>query len=220
MLIGKVEAQLEKSPDRLLVLGVDGSGKSTWLGALATIGYEILEPTSSSRAREFRKRTATQVLDAEMIAEREDIYIDLNSDFKNLAEAKYSEGRKIATSGGELVTRVSHAVMRQTITSELSHRHHLDVAHKWIEAADQLPDSINLVHAPFSVISQRIAERQKTDTFENFWGFNSLVFLERYQRAWHEIISILEIETDVSCTKFDTDELTSAEMLSKFIESI
>ncbi len=204
-------------PMEVLTIGIDASGKSTFLDGLTErFNFTVIEPTSSDQARSFKRRTIDSALSDEIITAREELYLDLNNVHAGLVNAAIKAGSRVATTGSSLVTRLSHAVMRQTTTIESDARHHIRVVRNELSQTD-LPDTLCFTHAPFSVIRDRITGRQAAgNTLERFWGFNSLFFLDRYQDAWHEAAEVIQAETDIECITFDTSTASPDEMLDEF----
>ena len=211
---------VDNLPQHVLCVGIDASGKSTLLDGLSSsFGYDIVEPTSSPEARGFKSRTIDTAVDASIIDEREQIYLRLNDLFAVSIEACMEEDARIASTGSHLVTRLSHMVMKRTIGENVSRHGEKEVLLDWVDSSRVQPEAITLTHAPFEVIRGRILSRQaEGDVLERFWGFNSMLFLENYQDAWHVVLDEISQETDIDSFSFDTSEDTPTQMLSRFAD--
>ncbi|CAN5181037.1 hypothetical protein BH09PAT3_BH09PAT3_5840 [soil metagenome] len=209
------------APELSLVVGIDGSGKSTFLQMLETnMGAVIMEPTSSPEARAFKASNLETPVDTTFINERERIYLNLNQEFDTRLEDAIESGQRVATTGSRLVTLLSHELMRTVITDKP--RTSLpDLIGTWAGDASLKPEALAFVHAPAEVIRARITARQMAgDTSEFFWGFNAPHFLWRYQDAWHEAVDTITKESDINCLKLDSSKLTPNEMLDLYQDSV
>ena len=185
----------------VLVLGVDASGKSTFLKGLKnTLGFSVLEPTSSPEAKAFKAAHLDESLDLDLINERQRLFNDLNVSFdQKIAEER--ERSKVAATGSSLVTNLSHAVMRRVIREDSPSN--LQVINEWEDSDSLRPDQVVLMHAPIDVIRRRIVHRQRTGVVgEKLIGFNSLYFLQHYQEALEETVTA--ISSDYSTASFDS----------------
>ena len=218
MAVGPLEVIFDEQqlPPHLLVLGVDGSGKSTFLQGVRSYGYEILEPTGTPESRAFKAAHIDTPVDEDFISQRQELFLALNEQFGQTVTERLRSYGKLATTGNALVTHVSHEVMRQTITSKADYA---GKALLWLEASsDSKPDGIILIHAPMEVIMKRIQGRQeKGDTSEKFWGFNAPLFLHAYQEAWKRTLSILETHA-IPILSMDSSVLSPTRMLHLFTE--
>lgn len=205
-------------PKHVLVVGIDASGKSTFTDGLALrFGYTVLEPTSTPEARDFKAQTIDTPITMPLVAQREAIYAGLNDGFGQAISRILANGSPVASTGNLLVTKLSHAVMKQVVSEHAKPSDHLRPVYDWVAEPYNHPDRFCFTHAPFKAIRQRISERQQAgDALERFWGFNSIYFLGRYQDAWHEAIEIIGNETDIGCLSMDTSQLTPEEMLARF----
>lgn len=204
-----------------LVIGVDGSGKSTFLNGLEQhYGFEIAEPTSTPEARAFKARSTDLDVTPELVDEREQIYLALNSIFAWKIKERLDSGIDMAVTGNALVTRVSHALMR-TIISGQDNEVSRSIT-SWVDDIDShMPDQVVLIHAPDTVIRERIMERQEGgDATEKFWGFNAPYFLSRYQETWHSVLNQLIGASDIDCLALDSSALTPDAMLQQYSTSL
>lgn len=208
---------VEKLPQHLLVVGIDASGKSTFLeGLRSNFDYTVLEPTSSDDARRFKADTIDTPIDADLIEQREAIFSNLNSGFHSKVTESVASGDPVATTGNLLVTQLSHAVMRRVVSVDQQAAVE-DVVSSWAEQGSEVPDGLAFVHAPFDVIRNRIAQRQNDgDELERFWGFNALFFLQHYQQAWHDAVAQIAEHTEVATLTLDTSILSREEMMAEF----
>jgi len=200
-----------------LVLGVDGSGKSTFLNGLSErFGMAVLEPTSTPEAKAFKAAHIETPVDGRLIDQRERIFLDLNRQFDERVGAELDTGQDVATTGNGLVTLVSHGLMR-VIVGERGPKEIDDAVLRWMESDALKPDHVALVHAPDEVIRERIQERQQAgDQTERFWGFNSPYFLSRYQETWHGVLDTLAQETVIQCVTLDSSQLNPNEMIDVY----
>lgn len=211
-------AGIENIPNHLLVIGIDGSGKTTFLNGLQDrFGYDVVEPTSSQAARNFKTSTLDTPLDHAHVTQREKLYLDLNSSFEASILARCAAGGRIATTGSRLVTMVSHDTMGSVI-GERDLTAPLETTQAWLTQKNKIkPDSIVFVNAPGDVILGRITDRQLAgDTAEKFWGFNSPFFLLRYQEVWEETIKFIGDNSDIGTLSLDSSKLSPGEMLDSF----
>jgi thymidylate kinase len=180
------------SPEITLVMGIDGSGKSTFVNNLSQqLGFGVLEPTSSPAAKAFKAANLETFVDASFIDTREAIFLDLNREFDAEIIKTQEQTPRIATTGNSLVTLVSHAVMRHI--TDTRHTSMEEIVTSWAASDSLKPTSIALIHAPISTIRNRITQRQQDgDSQEKFWGFNAPYFLDHYQEALHEVIAVVE----------------------------
>lgn len=200
----------------LLVTGIDGSGKSTFLRGLGNeLGYVAMEPTGTPEARSFKANTLEEPVTDAFIDERECLYMGLNHLFDEKVRESLDLKAKVASSGNSLVTLLSHNSMRAVALSKDTSVE--DCVESWLGSGYLKPDAIVLVHAPAPVIFERISERQQAgDQNEKFWGFNSPFFLEQYQAAWRQALSILSNRCDIQCITLDSDMLQPHEMLATY----
>lgn len=213
-----ISASTQEVPSNLLVIGIDGSGKTTFLTGLHDeFDYEIMEPTSDEKARKFKISTLETPIDKAYIAERESIYLALNGIFEATIQDYLSSGTRVATTGSKLVTSVSHATMHG-IVSDGSLDEPINATRDWLTSdGTLLPDAIVFIHAPEEIILSRIQERQDGgDKAEKFWGFNAPFFLLRYQAVWERVIDEIDNSSSIETLSLDSSLSTPAEMLSTF----
>jgi thymidylate kinase len=124
----------------------------------------------------------------------------------------------VVTTDASLVTRLSHNAMRGIIGAKSLNDE--EIINEWqndeklVNAAS--PDIIVFTYAPFTVIRNRISERQQAGRFEEkFWGFNSPYFLESYQERWHAMIQKLS-DAAFTCLSIDTTKTTPTESIEKY----
>lgn len=210
--------KLKPAGELSLVLGVDGSGKSTFLDGLHRhLGVVILEPTSTPEAKAFKAANTETPVDGALIDEREKIFLELNRQFDGAVQTELDTGRKVATTGNGLVTLVSHGLMR-VIVGERSTHEVDDAVKRWLESDSLKPGRITLVHAPDEVIRQRIQERQQAgDQTERFWGFNSPYFLSRYQETWHGVLDTMTQNAVAQCITLDSSQLSPTAMIDTYV---
>lgn len=200
---------------KTLVVGCDASGKSSMLeGIQDQWGDHYVESTRSEEATTFRKANHTRVIDADYIAQRENLYLGLSH--QGLLQMKSVEGDYV-TSDSSLVTRLSHSVMRQVISEP--HLNSEQIINAWQEDEAKVgaksPDLFVLTYADFSVIRKRMEDRQVNDQFEHYWGFNAPLFLEAYQERWKEMMSNLS-SAAFNCISLDTSEKTKDECVAQY----
>lgn len=200
-----------------LVVGVDGSGKTTFLNGLARQNEtRILEPSTTPEAKAFKDQHLQVVIDADLIDKREQLYLGLNREFDHRISAQQEAGYDVATSGSELITKVSHGLMRIIIRAQATPID--DIVRTWLSSEDSLlPDEVVFVHASDKVLRQRIERRQSRGIDgEKFWGFNSPYFLSRYQETWHQVIDTLAKEATMRCVSLDNSWQPPAMTLASY----
>lgn len=201
-----------------LVVGCDASGKSTFCEAVQlTWGDTMAESTRSEEASRFKREHHRSVIDAELIDERERLYLKLSH--QALIQAQTIEGNYIS-SDSSLVTRLSHSAMRQVITEPyLTNEEVIEAWQSDLEAAQSTPPDILVhTHADAPVLLSRMRQRQATDSLEHFWGFNSPLFLDVYQKRWKEVIGILS-HTSLDCVSLDTGTTSIEKCLVQYGEA-
>jgi len=208
-----------------LVVGVDGSGKSTFLDQLSTSeGYTILEPTTTREARQFKLDSLETRIDGPFIDAREALYLGLNDEFDDTIITELGRSQRVATTGGRIVTQLSHAVMRNVAEGTDRDRTRGlvdDIVEHWLNNNHLKPDVLVLVHAPADVILGRIGLRQEQgDISEKFWGFNSPFFLCHYQDAWLELAEQIKDSTSLDCLTLNSDEMSPEEMTEKYVSNV
>jgi deoxyadenosine/deoxycytidine kinase len=195
----------EVDPQLVYVIGVDGTGKSTLINQIVSTreGYTFMEATSTDAAREFKNQNFEMLIDATFINQREALFADIAQDFENQFHQMHANRQSVVTTGGALVTRLSHQVMR-TIVGDSSSTYE-DVLSEWVRDESLVrPTAFIHLHAPIQVLLARIATRHTAgDITENRWGFNSPHFLNHYQEAWHHTRGFLE-SIGVRCVSIDT----------------
>lgn len=207
----------------VIVAGVDGSGKSTFLEQLAASqGYIVLEPTSTEEARRFKAETIDTLVDGNFIATREEMYLRLNDMFSETIQVELELTNRVATTGGRIVTQLSHAVMRAIVENAPKTTNFVDdMVDTWLEHGPRVPDALIVVHAPTDVILGRIGLRQDNgDSTEKFWGFNSPFFLHHYQESWLKFAEAVQSRNGLPCLTLDTNELTPEGMIESYVEQI
>ena len=197
-----------------LVVGVDGSGKSTFLNGLSQRGFETVEPSSSIESRDFKANNVNTFVDLPFIDEREQLFAGMNNVFDELVANKKNNGIKVATTGSHLVTVISHNVMRLIV----GHRVEMNniVQQCASSQATLKPDEVVMIHAPYNIIRERISDRQKAgDENERFWGFNSPWYLDRYQETWYKFTDTLKI-LGLSMITLDSHNLNPDQMIEEY----
>lgn len=199
-----------------LVVGVDGSGKSAFLANVEDrYGAEIVEPTSSPEIKAFKSKIEGQPITPALIAEREDLFLEHNTNFVECLTR--SESSFIATTGNSLVTLISHGLMRSIVSGYSAESVVSDSIDRWRETKQQVPDELILLKAPFHVILQRIRERQNQGQREEaFWGFNSPHFLTHYQSLWDRLTTAGTESLGMPALSLDSDQLSPNEMISVY----
>lgn len=203
----------------VLVVGVDASGKSTLLEGLVSLGYSQHECTGTPEVHEFKSINLSTPLDADYIDARQRMFLQLCATSRTELDYRKNMGEWVATTDNSLVTLLSHTVMRQVVSIVSSPSQHKEVVHDWLDNERELPEVVGFTYASLETIRNRILIRQRQgNKSERFWGFNSLLFLGRYQDAWHETLEVIEKESDIRCVDFDTSRLDQRAVLNKFIE--
>lgn len=204
---------------KTLVVGCDASGKSTFIeGINGRHGDVFAESTQTARAQEFKRKYFGHPVDAEFIDARESMYLDLSgSSMKRVMELEGS-GLDTITSDSSLVTRLSHAVMREVRLGVVVSDE--EVISKWAnnDVADpkEIPDIAVLTSPPFSVIVERMRARQAAgDRMESFVGFNSLDFLEAYHDRWEAFFPRL-VDSVPLLISVDTSQVSVGESIDVY----
>ncbi len=190
---------------KTLVVGCDASGKSTLVRRLCSQGSTPIESSRSPAALAFKAAHARQPIDAPFIDQREAFYLQLEAEEQ---PKTLSFTGDIVTTNATLVTRLSHAVMRTCIA--LPSLNNVDIISRWQNDersfGTPLPDRIMLTRAEPDLIRERMLARQDTGAVgEDFWGFNSPFFLERYQERWEDILPNL-VALGIDCSEIDTSQ--------------
>jgi hypothetical protein len=196
-----------------LVLGVDASGKSTFLhGVQDTLGYHVLEPTSTVEARSFKSVYGDRPLSPTIVDKRQQLFRSLNDAFDHTIALERVDNN-VATTGSRLVTDISHAVMRRIMIDEpVSVTQIID---QWHDSTSSIPDHIVLMHAPMDTIKQRIIDRQLAGVMgEKLLGFNSLYFLDHYQDTLQDTLN--ELSYDYSTVQFDSSVLPPQQIIDAY----
>lgn len=196
----------------VLALGVDASGKSTFLrGVQDRLGYLAIEPTSTEKAKRFKAAHSEQPIDMQLVRKRHALFREINFSL-GLRINEELERANVATSGLRLVTDISHGVMAKIVgQKELSVPRIVD---KWMSEDIAIPDTVVFVHAPISVIHDRILRRQRRGQVgEQLAGFNSLYFLRHYQDALHETFESL---SGVRKFEHDTSMNQASELIDRY----
>jgi len=205
--------KMNRPNELILVLGIDGSGKSTMLTKLQSqLGYRVMEATSTPEAKQFKQKHAGRPIDTDFVLRRRQLFHDINSKLECTISPQLEES-SVATSGLRLVTDVSHNAMLRIVGGERLSTE--QVVTDWAESGTVKPDKVILLHAPLNVIRNRIAERQKAGiTGEEMTGFNSPFFLGQYQDALYEAVDALSGHTPG--LKIDTSLHTAAELVDLY----
>lgn len=205
-------------PASVLVVGVDASGKSTFLSSLAEqCGYFVVEPTATPRAKVYKHQTAASLISQQLVDEREAIYLELNQQFAIRLNESRSQTR-LATTGDSLVTRLSHAVMRRVagIDSDVLPAKCTEI---WLDSNGSKPEAIVLTHAPFETIWDRLTQRQAAGAqHEEFWGFNAPFYLRAYQEEWKVAINAIRTMSDIKCFEFNTALQSPEAIMQQFTD--
>jgi thymidylate kinase len=198
---------------KTLVVGCDASGKSTLINAISrTYGDTFTESTQSKEAREFKLKYHNTPLSTRIIDEREQMYLKLSA-LSHKAELQIREsGSNIVTSDCSLVTRLSHGVMREVMFGKKISDD--EIIGRWCddEAVISMPPDLGvLASPPFRTILDRIRARQSAgDQLESFRGFNSVEFLDAYNRRWKsvfpELVSIIPATMIIDTSVYSPEE--------------
>jgi hypothetical protein len=201
---------------KTLVVGCDASGKSTLVrGIHAHHGDVLVESGHSSEALAFKTAHMHDCIGADFIDEREAFYLQLEA--REQPRTASITGNFVTTQS-TLVTRLAHSVMR-TCISEPGAPDDAIIVH-WLndeqQSGTRIPDNIILTRADPSVIRERMTARQQSGMpGEEFWGFNSPFFLERYQLRWENMLASLG-EIGITCAALDTSHIQPAELLAHY----
>ncbi|MBP7837255.1 hypothetical protein KA021_00955 [Candidatus Saccharibacteria bacterium] len=206
-----------------LVAGIDGSGKSTFLNRLSQdMGYSIFEPTGTEEARKFKLGNLTTPVNRSFVDEREALYLGLNDEFERTLAEKQDLSERVATTGGRIVTELSHSVMRN-ITEDTPEDDDFTktLVDGWLSGSSPLPAILTLVVAPPDVIIERINARQSQgDAAEVYWGFNAPFFLRHYQRAWLDVVQTIQASGMIRCMVFDSNTMTPDAMIENYTSNV
>ncbi|HSX17005.1 MAG TPA: hypothetical protein VLH86_02790 [Patescibacteria group bacterium] len=189
---------------KTLVVGCDASGKSTIARRICErYGDTPVESSRSAQAVEFKAKNERRYMSAAFIDEREAFYLQLEAQEQPRTT---SLGGNVVTTNSTLVTRLSHAVMRACIGEPYLRDE--EIIPLWLDderrLGTPLPDAVILARAEPDVIRGRMLARQKSGMQgEDFWGFNSPFFLERYQQRWEGMVASLG-SIGVPCLELDT----------------
>lgn len=204
---------------KTLVVGCDASGKSTFIeGVHKHHGDVFAESTQTTRAQDFKRKYFGHPIDAEFVDAREAMYLDLSgSSMRRVMELERS-GLCTVTSDSSLVTRLSHAVMREVKLGVVVSDE--EIISKWVsnDVADpkEIPDIAVLTSPPFSVIVERMRSRQAGgDRMESFVGFNSLDFLEAYHDRWETLFPRL-VDSVPLLISVDTSQVSVGESIDVY----
>lgn len=189
---------------KTLVVGCDASGKSTLVRRLCSqFGSTPIESSRSTAALTFKAAHARQPIDTAFIDQREAFYLQLEAEEQPKTLSLTGD---IVTTNATLVTRLSHTVMRACIGAPSLED--AAIITQWQDDERSfgapLPDRIMLTRAEPDIIRERMLARQDSGmTGEDFWGFNSPFFLERYQERWEDILPNLGA-LGIDCSVLDT----------------
>ncbi len=199
-----LESNQPSQPQLILVMGADGSGKSTIVTQLAAAGYHSLEPTTSPEAVAFRHDNYQKPLTRKLVDERQKLYLKLNHQFDEQVHGLLALGDNVVTTGHELVTYVYHEVMRGVIDGTYVPRFPVN---EWLDAGVVRPTTIVILYTPLEVLEERLQARLNADPTEALIGFNSLTFLEAFQ---HTLLQLRQPLTDlgISCGTYDTSTMS------------
>jgi len=204
-MVSRYEAGLGDTPGKMvLAVGVDGSGKSAFLQGISE-SYDVItiEPTSTKQAKAFKAEHFGGVFDEALVDEREAIFLDINRRLSECLDEEQEAGYNVAASGNELVTKISHGLMRIILGN--TGKTIDDLVDDWIASETKKPDEIVFLHAPDETIYHRIRRRQlRGDAQEVFWGFNEPDYLYRYQETLHSVIGKLAQTAMFNCILLDT----------------
>src|SRR6266568_8166794 len=123
----------------LLLLGVDGSGKTTILKQLEGWNYVAIEPSLTDEATNFKKNYYDQPLSRKLVDKRESMYLKLNKQGDAQILGLLQTGKNVASSGHELVTKITHEVMRSVIDGTYRPSFPLE---RWLEDTVVRPNEV------------------------------------------------------------------------------
>jgi len=214
--MGRLDTAI-RSGELSLVLGVDGSGKTSFMNGVAeATGATVLEVASSQKLSDFKHATFDEPITPELVDAREQLFEGLNHEF----DAHVQEALKrsdVLTSGSLLVTRLSHLAMRETIARPAPTTV-VDIVEEWLDGAELVPDTVVHLHAPADVIRARLLKRElRGDVHERPRGYNSLFFLARYEKALQSATSYLANTGIVKTFDYDSSRGTSADKVSNYL---
>ncbi len=196
---------VNRSPDLVYVIGVDGTGKSTLIDGLAATYPHLttVEATATEEAKRFKAAHYLTPITDDFITTREQLFLGVARRLEESFRQSAAKGEAIVTTGSKLVTSLSHAAMRQLIGAPAKSTE--EVVETW--AGDETvrrPTGFVHMHAPMEVILSRIQDRLIAgDEKENRHGFNSPDYLEAYQGVWGEAVPLLA-ELGTRCVSVDT----------------
>lgn len=209
-----------ESPEIVLVMGADACGKTTFLNGLGDSAYdtsvEVIEPRGTTEIRQFHRDTHLIPIDRDFIELRQTTFMSVHS---QIAEGLDSTDRNtlIATSAHPAITYVAHRTMLETIGEPTTSFD--DCVNEALARGAFTPDHIVLLEAPIETITTRINERiEKGDKDEVLWGFNSLFYLELYQKALTKLYEHLRGTKNIDGMRFDTSVFDPEEVVEKFHE--
>jgi thymidylate kinase len=203
-----------------LVLGIDASGKTSFLNALPKRpGLKVLEPAQTETAQEFRRKTFKLNITPELIESRRKMFLSLNVADEGLVKSLLKDGFKVATSGGELVTNISHEIM---LSYTLNQDQNIESTTKeWLANSEIIkPDLIVFLYADDAVIKKRNDDRANLDLYEAPIGFNNPEFLSLYQKSWFKVLEIVAREAGIRILSYDTGKLRPSEIADLFSREV
>ena len=203
-----------------LVLGIDASGKTTFLHNLpSSLGFTIFEPAESKTAQKFREDTFRLDITPELIEKRRNMFLELNIEYEKNILSDINFGKRVATSGGSLVTNISHDVMFNYVNGTPQD---VDVAVKnWLnDKTLAKPGTVIFLHADESIIKERNDIRAAQDILETQIGFYSPESLSLYQKAWSDVVKILRRRADMRVVNYDSGALSPSSIVNRFTHFI
>lgn len=213
------QTQVSRDHKLLLILGVDGSGKTTLAHALAAhTGAVVHEATTGPHSKGLKKLHHRREIDANMVHMREYMYASLTDVLQREVESHLKD-TNIITTGSILVTRLANYTMRRVI-AEPNKKSLSEIVDEWLSSRDRSPDEIIYLHAPMDVIIGRILERLRAgDIHELPVAYNSPFYLNEYNKVLSEAALYIAQHTTIPVADYDTSILSPDEIVAKHLSS-
>ena len=161
----------------ILLIGIDGSGKSTTIGLLKERGWTGVELSAEPVVMEWKKRGIAEPITLEFIQSRQNDILAINQKLNETVLERAESGQLVVTSQHEIVTNLTHEIMREqtSLHSSLPQQsesdspqsadstpHRTDPALdliRWINDSAVRPDAIFVQYAPAETIADRLSAR-------------------------------------------------------------